>query len=150
MNTALKVKEYNEEKQLLIKSQIRTFTDNDTGEVFEAEQIIKRFYGQKQFWKVYLSDFLEILGILQSKQVDILVYVIENTDSSTNLFLGTYKKIAKNTNTSEPTIATVMKKLQDNKFIKKIQNGAWQVSPRIMMKGSEFKKSLLINYYNEE
>lgn len=150
MNTALKVKEYNEEKQLLIKSQIRTFTDNDTGEVFEAEQIIKRFYGQKQFWKVYLSDFLEILGILQSKQVDILVYIIENTDSSTNLFLGTYKKIAKNTNTSEPTIATVMKKLQDNKFIKKIQNGAWQVSPRIMMKGSEFKKSLLINYYNEE
>lgn len=150
MNTALKVKEYNEEKKLLIKSQIRTFTDNDTGEVFEAEQIIKRFYGQKQFWKVYLSDFLEILGILQSKQVDILVYIIENTDSSTNLFLGTYKKIAKNTNTSEPTIATVMKKLQDNKFIKKIQNGAWQVSPRIMMKGSEFKKSLLINYYNEE
>ena len=148
MNTALK--EYNEEKKLLIKSQIRTFTDNDTGEVFEAEQIIKRFYGQKQFWKVYLSDFLEILGILQSKQVDILVYIIENTDSSTNLFLGTYKKIAKNTNTSEPTIATVMKKLQDNKFIKKIQNGAWQVSPRIMMKGSEFKKSLLINYYNEE
>ena len=66
------------------------------------------------------------------------------------MFLGTYKKIAKNTNTSEPTIATVMKKLQDNKFIKKIQNGAWQVSPRIMMKGSEFKKSLLINYYNEE
>ena len=150
MNTALKVKEYNEDKQLLIKSQIRTFTDNDTGEVFEAEQIIKRFYGQKQFWKVYLSDSLEILVILQSKQVDILVYVIENTDSSTNLFLGTYKKIAKNTNTSEPTIATVMKKLQDNKFIKKIQNGAWQVSPRIMMKGSEFKKSLLINYYNEE
>ena len=150
MNTALKVKEYNEEKQLLIKSQIRTFTDNDTGEVFEAEQIIKRFYGQKQFWKVYLSDFLDILGILQSKQVDILVYIIENTDSSTNLFLGTYKKIAKNTNTSEPTIATVMKKLQDNKFIKKIQNGAWQVSPRIMMKGSDFKKSLLINYYNEE
>nr|CRY97775.1 hypothetical protein [uncultured prokaryote] len=150
MNTGLKFKEYNEEKQLLIKSQIRTFTDNDTGEVFEAEQIIKRFYGQKQFWKVYLSDFLEILGILQSKQVDILVYIIENTDSSTNLFLGTYKKIAKNTNTSEPTIATVMKKLQDNKFIKKIQNGAWQVSPHIMMKGSEFKKSLLINYYNEE
>lgn len=150
MNTALKVKEYNEEKQLLIKSQIRTFTDNDTGEVFEAEQIIKRFYGQKQFWKVYLSDFLEILGILQSKQVDILVYILENTDSSNNTFLGTYKKIAKATGTSEPTIATVMKKLQENKFIKKIQNGAWQVSPRIMMKGSEFKKSLLINYYNEE
>lgn len=150
MNTALQIREYNEEKQLLIKSQIRTFTDNDTGEVFEAEQIIKRFYGQKQFWKVYLSDFLDILGILQSKQVDILVYILENTDSSNNTFLGTYKKIAKATGTSEPTIATVMKKLQENKFIKKIQNGAWQVSPRIMMKGSEFKKSLLINYYNEE
>lgn len=35
------------------------------------------------------------------------------------------------TKTSETTIAKVMKKLQ--KFLKKIQNGLWQVSPNIIM-----------------
>ncbi len=42
-----------------------------------------------------------------------------------------------------------MKKLQENKFIIKVQNGVWQVSPNIMMKGSEHKKSLLLNYYDD-
>lgn len=47
------------------------------------------------------------------------------------------------------TATKVMKKLQDNKFITKVQNGVYQVSPNIMMKGSEYKKSLLLNYYDD-
>ena len=43
----------------------------------------------------------------------------------------------------------VMKKLQDSNFIKKVQNGVYQVSPLIMMKGSEHKKQLLLNYYDD-
>nr|CDL67197.1 unnamed protein product [uncultured bacterium] len=150
MNTALKIEEYNEEQKLLIKRQIRTFIDKDTGEIFEADQIIKRFYGQKQFWKVYLMDFLSILGIFDSKQLDVFIYILENTEPANNTFIGTYDKIEKNTGVSRPTIAKIIKKLQEHKFINKIQNGVWQVNPRIMMKGSEFKKSLIINYYNEE
>ncbi|WP_266197514.1 replication/maintenance protein RepL [Streptococcus agalactiae] len=47
------------------------------------------------------------------------------------------------------TVRKVMRKLQDNKFITKVQNGVYQVSPNIMMKGSEHKKSLLLNYYDD-
>ena len=142
--------EYNEEKQLLITKQQRTFIDKDTGEIFEAEQVIKKFYGQDQFWKVYLMDFLQILGILENRQLDILVYIIKNTEPANNTFCGTYKSIEEALNCSPRTIAKIMKKLQENKFVKKIYNSVWQVNPRIMMKGSNFKKSLLINYYNEE
>ena len=42
-----------------------------------------------------------------------------------------------------------MKKLQEKNFIKKIQNGVWQISADIMMKGNEHKKQLLLNYYDE-
>ena len=42
-----------------------------------------------------------------------------------------------------------MKKLQENNFITKVQNGVWQVSPNIMLKGSEHKKRLLLNYYDD-
>ncbi len=81
-----------------------------------------------------MSDFLPVLGIVKNKQVDILIYILENTHSSTNMFIGTYKTIRKNTKASETTIANFMKKLQEQKFLKKIQNGLWQVSPNIMMK----------------
>lgn len=102
------------------------------------------------FWKLYLGDFLPVLGIVENKQVDILIYILENTHPSTNMFVGTYKTIQKNTHTSETTIAKVMKKLQKQEFLKKIQNGLWQVSPNIMMKGNENKKQLLLSYFRTD
>ena len=99
---------------------------------------------------MYLGDFLPVLGIVENKQVDILIYILENTHPSTNMFVGTYKTIQKNTHTSETTIAKVMKKLQKQGFLKKIQNGLWQVSPNIMMKGNENKKQLLLSYFRTD
>ena len=82
--------------------------------------------------------------------MDILVYILENTEPANNTFVGTYARIQKETGISQMTISRVLKKLQDANFLKKIQNGVWQVSEQIMMKGSEHKKQLLINYYREE
>ncbi|MEF3225904.1 replication/maintenance protein RepL [Campylobacter jejuni] len=127
----------------------KTYIDTETGEKIYAKQITKKVYGRKQFWKVYLTDCLNILGCTESKQVNVLVYILENTEEANNIFVGTYKKIAKEANVSEPTIAKIMKKLQENNFIMKIQNGVWQVSPNIMINESEHKKSLFLNYYDD-
>lgn len=141
--------EYISQTQTLIGTQKKRLQDIDTGELIEVDQITKRALGQKQFWKVYLIDFLQILGILDSKQVDVLIYILENTKSADNTYIGTYRKTADGAGVSLDTTTRVMKKLQTNGFIKKIQNGVYQVSPLIMMKGSEHKKSLLLNYYAE-
>ena len=142
--------EYSESTQTLIGTKKRRLIDEETGECIDAEQIFKRALGQRAFWKVYLVDFLQVLGVLDSKQVDILVYILENTESANNTFIGTYSKIEKAVGVSRPTVATVMTKLQEKGFMRKIQNGVWQVSEQIMMKGSEHKKQLLINYYQED
>nr|WP_173051604.1 replication/maintenance protein RepL [Bacillus paranthracis]AHN52259.1 RepL [Bacillus paranthracis] len=141
--------EYHSDTQTLLGTKRKEYIDTETGEKIYVDQITKRAYGQKQFWKVYLTDFLQILGLAESKQLDVLIYILQNTEQANNTFVGTYKKIAKEANVSEPTIAKIMKKLQEKDFIVKIQNGVWQVSPHIMMKGSEHKKSLLLNYYDD-
>ena len=105
----------------------RELLDQETGEIIVVDQISKRIYGQKNFWKMYLMDFMSVLGIIDSKQLDIFIYIAENTNPSTNTFIGTYKKISKDVNVSRPTISTIMKKLQANNFIKKVQNGVWLV-----------------------
>ena len=51
------------------------------------------------------------------------------------MFIGTYSKISKDVGCSSATIAKIMKKLQENNFIKKVQNGLWLVNPNILMKG---------------
>jgi len=141
--------EYISQNQTLIGKQKKRLIDEETGERIEVEQITKRALGQKQFWKIYLMDFLQVLGLLDSKQVDILIYILENTEQANNTFIGTYDKIQAAVGVSRGTVATVMTKLQQNNFISKVQNGVWQVSPHIMMKGSEHKKSLLLNYYDD-
>ena len=142
--------EYISQTQTLLGSQRKRLQDLDTGEVMEVDQITKRALGQKQFWKVYLIDFLQILGVLDSKQIDVLIYILENTNASNNTYIGTYRKTAEGDKVSLDTATRVIKKLQDNGFIKRIQNGVYQVSPLIMMKGSEHKKQLLLNYYDDE
>lgn len=142
--------EYISQTQTLIGQQRKRLQDLDTGEMIEVDQITKRALGQKQFWKVYLIDFLQILGVLDSKQIDVLIYILENTKAADNTYIGTYRKTADGARVSLDTATRVMRKLQANNFIKKVQNGVYQISPLIMMKGSEHKKSLLLNYYEDE
>lgn len=142
--------EYISETQTLIGTKKRELQDTQTGELIHVDQITKRSYGTKQFWKVYLMDFLSILGIIDSKQLDIFIYIVENTEQSQNLFIGTYAKIAKETGASSRTIAKIIKKLQDNNFIARVQNGVWRVNPNILMKGNDTKRQILLSYYREE
>jgi hypothetical protein len=142
--------EYISQTQTLVGQKKRELVDTQTGEVIWVDQITKRTYGTKNFWKCYLMDFLTVLGIIDSKQLDVFVYIVENTNSSNNTFIGTYKHIAKNVGVSEPTIAKIMKKLQENNFVKKVQNGVWLVNPNILMKGNDTKRQILLSYYESD
>ena len=71
------------------------------------------------------------------QQANRFIFIVENTNQGNNTFIGTYKHISKEVGVSEPTIAKIMKKLQSNNFIKKVQNGVWLVNPNILMKGND-------------
>lgn len=142
--------EYIKDTQTLIGSQKRELIDTSSGEIILVDQITKRIYGTKNFWKCYLMDFLTVLGIIDSKQLDVFIYIAENTNQSNNMFIGTYKKIANDVKVSEPTIAKIMKKLQKNNFIKKVQNGVWLINPNILMKGNDNKRQILLSYYESD
>lgn len=142
--------EYIQDTQTLVGSRKRELLDVETGEQIFVDQITKRVYGSKNFWKCYLMDFLQVLGIIDSKQLDIFIFIVENTNQSNNTFLGTYKHISDQTGCSSRTIAKIMKKLQENNFIRKIQNGAWLVNPNILMKGNDTKRQILLSYYESE
>lgn len=142
--------EYIADTQTLVGSRKRELLDVQTGEQIFVDQITKRVYGTKNFWKCYLMDFLTVLGIIDSRQLDVFIYIVENTDQSNNTFLGTYRKIASDLHCSLDTVSKIMKKLQENNFIKKIQNGAWLVNPNILMKGNDTKRQILLSYYESE
>ena len=66
-----------------LKIKLKELIDKETGEIIEVDQITKKVYGQKNFWKLYLSDFLHVLDGIENKRVAILKYILDNTYSST-------------------------------------------------------------------
>ena len=142
--------EYISQTQTLIGQQRKRLVDQDTGEVIEVDQITKRALGQKQFWKIYLMDFLQVRGGFEYKQLDVLIYILEHTEAANNTFIGTYRSLEKSVGVSYDTVRRTITLLQGKGFLKKVSNGVYQVSPTIMMKGSEHKKSLLLNYFNDQ
>ncbi len=142
--------EYISQTQTLVGQKKRELLDCATGEVIWVDQITKRTYGTKNFWKCYLMDFLTVLGIIDSRQLDVFIYIVENTHPASNMFIGTYTKISKDVGVCRQTIATIMKKLQENNFIKKVQNGVWLVNPNILMKGNDTKRQILLSYYESD
>ena len=142
--------EYVSQTQTLIGQKKRNLIDQDTGELVTVDQITKRVYCTKNFWKCYLMYFLTVLGIIDNKQLDVFVYIAENTNSRTNLFIGTYRKIAGDLHCSLDTDSKIMKKLQEVSFIKKVQNGVWFVNPNILMKGNDQKRQILLSYYESD
>lgn len=57
--------EYIEKTNTLIGTKRKELIDKETEEIIEVDQITKKVYGQKNFWKLYLSDFLPVLGIVK-------------------------------------------------------------------------------------
>ena len=74
-----------------------TIYKDESGEhTLQETEIYKKIYGSQQFWKIYLSDFLNALGLINNnKQLDVLFHVLENTDQASNIYIGTYQKITK-------------------------------------------------------
>ena len=142
--------EYISQTQTLVGQKKRELIDRETGEVIWVDQITKRTYGTKNFWKCYLMDFLTVLGIIDSKQLDVFIYIVENTQQANNTFIGTYRKIAGDLHCSLDTVSKIMKKLQEKNFIKKVQNGVWLVNPNILMKGNDTKRQILLSYYESD
>ena len=132
--------EYISQTQTLIGQQRRRLQDLDTGELIEVDQITKRALGQKQFWKIYLIDFLQILGVLDSKQVDVVIYILENTKAADNTYIGTYRKTADGAGVHLIQQLRLCENCRKITSSRKFKNGVYQISPLIMMKGSEHKK----------
>lgn len=144
------LKEFDSQTKTLIRTTQQEYVNVSTGETVILDNILKVTFGTKAFWKCYLFDFLTILGIFDSRQADVFVYICENTNQSTNLFIGTYEKISTDVACSRATVAKIMKKLQEHNFIKRVQNGVWMVNPNLLVRGNEHKRQILLSYYQSE
>ncbi len=121
--------------------------NRETGEVMDL--VINKEVSSQNFWKIWLSDILTVMGIISnSKQLDVVLYIMQHIKQSDNTFIGTYSDVSKNSGISEKTVATAFRTLLKNDFLRRIQVGVYQVNPKYIVKGNENKRRMIINYFN--
>lgn len=122
----------------------------EDGERGTETAVFKRVYGGRHFWRVWLGDLLNALGLISnSKQLDVVFHVFENTDPSTNLYIGTIRSTAERIGVSKDTVSRTFRKLQDADIIAQKQGGVYMVKPTLMVKGDDCKKHKLIVEYEQ-
>lgn len=142
-------RQYDPNRNIAYISRTKRYIDEDGNEGLETE-VYKKTYGGKHFWRVWLGDLLYTLGLINnSKQLDVVFYVLDNTDPATNLYIGTIRKTVEDTGISYGTVATIFKKMQEVDMIAKQQNGVYKVKPTLLMKGDDSKKQRLVIEYEK-
>lgn len=130
----------------------KVYKDMETNELVSAKHIAKLWHGQEHFWKLYMSDFLHTLGItLESKQLDVVLYVLSKVKTNDNMFIGTYDHIVEKGIASRTTVAKIFRKMRIAKLLVKKHAGAYMVDPGLLMKGSPGKRqALMIEFISAE
>lgn len=122
--------------------------DLKTGEANEI--LIQKEVTSQNFVKVFMADFLVALGILNSKSVAVVCYILEHVKYSDNTLLATKEEIAKGSGTSVRTVYTVMGQLESKDFLKQKSPGVYVINPKFIIKGNENKRRMVIDYYNKD
>ena len=142
-------RQYDPNRNIAYISRTKRYIDEDGNEGTQTE-VYKKTYGGKHFWRVWLGDLLYTLGLINnSKQLDVVFYVLDNTDPANNLYIGTIRKTVEETGISLGTVSTIFKKMQEVDMIVKQGNGVYKVKPNLLMKGDDNKKQRLVIEYEK-
>lgn len=138
---------YNENSKVKLISRTKEYVSEDGTKGTETE-IFKKVYGSKHFYRVWLTDLLMALGMISnSKQMDVVFYVLENVNPSTNMFIGTVRAVSEKTGISTKTVNVAINKMVDANIMRKVQNGVYLVNGAFIMQGSDNKKYKIIQEY---
>ena len=121
--------------------------DKETGELinrynFEIEERDANFH---KIWLCHVAYALDLIG---NQKIKILSYILENTNSD-NIFVGTQRIIAEETETALDTVNITMKMLMDADIIQKKHAGAYFINPNVMFKGGTNKRMDIVYKYQD-
>ena len=129
----------------IIYSGTRSFTDNETGEIIEVNEIIKRVTRQG-FVISYLSTICDMIESIGNKKMDVVKYILKNMDMHNNTLIITQQELVKKTHTSVNTVVDTLKALQKAKIITR-RTGALMMSEKLIHKGNAQKEAYLLTRF---
>jgi ribosomal protein S25 len=121
--------------------------DRITGEEVPIQIFIEQ--ANCEYWeKAYAKTLAEYIGIVGVGSSNVLAFIIKNKQKN-NLLVSTFEEIAKKSNVARSTVDRIFKELKKRGFIKKVRNGCYMVSPKLLVHGSKTHGAMLLRIWGE-
>ena len=114
-----------------------------TGQVITANQIIKKT-DRNGFMITYLSSIINLIETLGNRKMQVVKYILENMDKSTNTLVITNRELAEKSKVSLDTVSKTIATLKKAKIITTIM-----ITPELIHKGNKSKEQYLLTKFQE-
>jgi DNA-binding transcriptional regulator YhcF (GntR family) len=138
--------QFNEMKKDQKPIEYRSYTDNETGEIYTVPVMNHYGKGNKDFEMIFYGHLLEILNDLGNKRILVLQHIIKNREKANNTFIGTVRDVANALNISPVTVNNTLVLLEDKGAIKR-KTGVVYIDADLICDG-RFKNHIM-HVYNE-
>jgi len=111
--------------------------------------MVRKKVKKEFFYKVWLADLMQVLDLLGNKKMLVLEYLLARMDNE-NKIVATHRKIAEELNISTKTVSDTISMLQKENVLKRLQNGVYQLNPKIVFFGDNKRQDYLLIEYEKE
>ena len=96
----------------------------------------------------YLSTMINLIDRLGNKKMQVVKYILENMDKSTNTLIITTRELSNKTKVSKPVVLDTLKILEDAKIIAR-RTGSIMIHSDLVHRGNEKKEKYLLVRFEE-
>lgn len=131
----------------VIYSGKRRLQDLETGEIFEADDVLKKT-PRNGFMITYLTAIVQLIDTLGNKKMQVVKYILENMEKSTNTLIITTPELAKKAKVSRQTVSDTLKTLESAQIIAR-KTGAIMIHSSLIHRGNKGKEQYLLARFQE-
>lgn len=124
-----------------------TWINKETGEEITTNDIVKKT-SRNGFMITYLSAIVNLMDKLGNKKMQVVKYILEHMDKSTNTLIITTPELATKAKVSRPIVSETLKILEDSNIIAR-RTGAIMIHSDLVHRGSEEKEKYLLARFEE-
>lgn len=122
--------------------------DPKTGEKEDVYRITEKGTKDNYFTKVWLTNILQALDMIGNKKIDVVNYILENRNESSNRLVKTQKEIAKAVGCTRQTVSKVIVALRQADFIR-TKPGIIYINPDMAFRGGHNKRMYILHEYQQ-
>ena len=94
------------------------------------------------------ETYINSLDLIGNQKVKLAFWIIENLNKENQLIM-TYRQISEKSGISLDTVRRTITALIDSNFLVRINNGAYQVNPDVIFKGTRSGRLNVLYQYNQ-